>query len=218
MIEAKIRDLKANLMAQSTRVESMIEQTFKAIKNNDVDALKKIKKEDEQKVNKAEVNIDELCTAIMALYSPEARDLRLVISFIKINATFERMGDLIVNITESGRYLLENPLPVNLDELYSLAEETMQMVHKCITAFAKEEELISQSVLEADDIVDRIANNILTNFIKESGPSGDTNQIEYGLHVLRIAYNLERIADLSTNIAEVIIFIAKGLDVRHNKS
>ncbi len=167
---------------------------------------------DEALVNQAEITIDELATSLVTLNQPVASDMRLIIAALKINTDLERMGDLSVNTARRALSLIEQPpIMVPIPVISDLVES---MVQRCITAFTTRDEDLARSVLVADDEVDRVRNQIYEDLSERM--ENNPRLVRPGLMYLFIARNLERIADHATNIAEDVIFLVKGIDVRHH--
>ena len=167
---------------------------------------------DEALINQSEIMIDDFATRLVSLNQPVAQDMRLLIAALKINTDLERMGDLSVSIARQALSLLEEPpLLVEIPVMSDLVES---MVDRCTSAFASRDDLLARTVLQADDEVDRMRNAIYEDLTlrMENNP----RLVRPGLRYLFIARNLERIADHATNIAEDVIFLVKGIDVRHH--
>jgi len=168
---------------------------------------------DESRVDQMEIQIDEKVTSLIVREQPVARDMRLVVSAIKISTDLERMGDLAVHIAERSLSLMtQPPLPetVNFGEIANLVES---MVLGSLDGFVKRDAQIARGILEMDDAVDKARKAIqhqLTDLMQR-----DTTTIHRALDYLIIARSLERIADHATNVAEDVIFLAQGVDVRH---
>ncbi len=212
MLTNKINELKKHLMAEAGLVEKMLTMPFAGLRNG-VSYLEEMLVF-EQRVNQMEMEIDNLCTTLIALQQPEAKDLRIVLMIYKINNDLERLGDQAVNIAESAAALSGTPVLEQVPELMDMLEQTSLMLKNSITAFTNEDELLSRQVCESDNSVDEFNRNINSHLIalmKEN-----PHKIEDFLHILRIAKNLERIADLSTNIAENTIYLAKGRIIKHH--
>jgi phosphate transport system protein len=143
-----------------------------------------------------------------------ARDLRFLTSAIKMNSDLERMGDLAVNITEGALRLMSEPAGRALVDIPRIADLAESMVHRALNAFAKRDAELARQVLLADDEVDRLrdaAYEELIRFMQE-----EHTTINRSVALMFIAQNLERIADHATNIAEDVLFLVKGIDVRHH--
>lgn len=168
---------------------------------------------DESLVDQMEIQVDELTTSLIVREQPVARDMRLVVSAIKISTDLERMGDLAVHIAERSLSLMtQQPLPehINFDEISSLVES---MVLTSLESFVKRDPALARGVLEADNSVDKARNVIQRQLIELM--KRDTSCIPRALDTIIIARKLERIADHATNIAEDVVFLTQGIDVRH---
>lgn len=168
---------------------------------------------DESRIDQMEIQIDEMVTSLIVREQPVARDMRLVVSAIKIATDLERMGDLAVHIAERAMSLMtQAPLPesVNFGDIVSLVES---MVLGSLEGFVKRDPQIARGILESDDAVDKARNHIQHQLIDLM--QRDPVIIPRALDYLIVARKLERIADHAANIAEDVIFLAQGVDVRH---
>jgi phosphate transport system protein len=168
---------------------------------------------DEARVDQMEIQIDDMATSLIVREQPVARDMRFVVAAIKISTDLERMGDLAVNIVERALSLMKQPplsVPVNLSEIANLVES---MVLGCLDAFVRRDIQIARNILLSDDTVDNVRNAIQRQLIELM--KTDPASVERALEHLLIARHLERIGDHATNIAEDIIFLVQGVDVRH---
>jgi phosphate transport system protein len=169
--------------------------------------------EHEKEINKLHIEIDEACLNLLALQAPLAADLRLILSIIKINTDLERMGDQCVNIAFSSEHYLSKP-PVKSDvHLPEMATQTRLMVSNALDAFVKGDITLARKVLEADDAVDRNKADVFKKMKTEMQQNPDL--IGSCLDMILITRNLERLADHATNIAEDVIFVYTGQDIRH---
>ena len=132
-----------------------------------------------------------------------------------MNKDLERMADHAVNISESGLYLIANPFLGSYDDLRSMGESTVAMLKDAINAFVNEDVAMAQAVCNRDNIVDDAGDRILKELTVVM--RGKKDAIPRALALMRIAHNLERIADLSTNIAEEVVYIVEGRDIKHYK-
>jgi phosphate transport system protein len=215
MLKDKMTDLRSILIAQANVVEKMLSQCLRGLVEKTPEPLKETLGVDEQAVNRMEIQIDELCINTLALYHPEAKDLRVVMMMSKMTSDLERMGDGAVNIAESALFLIGRP-PLGFQaDLTAMAEETSRMVKDSILAFINEDAVLARDVCKRDAAVDMLRDKIwkelscLTN--------ADAPTIAAALHILRIANNFEKIADVSTNIAEETVFIAAGSVIKHHR-
>ena len=168
----------------------------------------------EARINRLEIEIDELAVRLLALQQPIAGDLRFITAAIKINTDLERMGDLAVNIAQRAVLLIENPVQKAFVEIPRMAMLSQQMVGKALDAFVRRDPDLAREVLLSDDEVDSLRSGIhreLIGFMKK-----DSTVIAEGVDLILISRHLERIADHATNIAEDTLFLVKGVDVRHH--
>ena len=214
MFKDKIIELKHKLIQDASLVEEMIAKSIKGLLEGKKEMLLEVVNTEEPKVNDYDRAIDELCVQLIAQYEPVARDLRLVIMMIKMNKDLERMADHAVNISESSIFLIKHPALGQYSDLRAMAENAVRMLKDGINAFVNEDVHLAQSVCERDNIVDDAGDKILKDLTELMRNKKDS--IPCGLQLMRIAHNLERIADLSTNIAEEVIYIVEGRDVKHH--
>lgn len=214
MLALKMTELKERLINDSIIVEDMLTKCMKGLVNKDETMLLEVINTEEPKVNDYDRQIDEMCVGLIAQYEPVARDLRAVIMIIKMNKDLERIADHAVNVCESALVLIANPAPEGLNDLKMMGEATASMLKDSIYAFVNGDATLARSVMERDNIVDNAADKILSELTKLMGVRKES--IPAALHVMRIAHNLERVADLATNIAEEVIYIVEGRDVKHH--
>jgi phosphate transport system protein len=213
MLELRISELKRELIEFGSHAQHMIEESIKGLMQRNKGLLLEVIEKDEAKANRFDIELDELCTAVIAQFEPKARELRTVLMILKMTAHLERMADHAVNIAESALYLIERPAVKPLLDTPRMAEETVNMMNDSLLAFVNEDAVMAKQVCERDNIVDGLANQILRELITYMG--SDPSTIERALHILEISGNLERIADLSTNIGEDVIFMVEGRVIKH---
>jgi phosphate transport system protein len=215
MLTEKMAELKHRLIEYATLVEGMINKSIKGLLEKDENLLEDVIEREEPKANNYDREIDETCTALIAQFEPMAKDLRTVVTILKMNKDLERMADHAVNISESSLFLIARPLVKPLDDVRSMAKTAAMMLKDSIDAFVHENVALARDVCNRDDFVDTIGEKILddmANFIREK-----RDGIRRSLHIMRIAHNLERVADISTNICEEVIYIVEGKDIKHHK-
>jgi len=215
MLKEKMAKLKEKIVLDATRVEKMIEKSVQGLFDRNQAMLKEVIEVDEKAVNQLEIEIDQMCTDLIALHQPEAKDLRTVLMALKMNGDIERMGDQAVNICQHGLMILEGGDQVShMDDFTRMSGETKGMIHDAITAFINEDVRLSREVCSRDNKVDDLRDKIGDELYGEM--SSDSRLIKASLHLLRIASELERIADLSTNICEDTIFMTAGQVIKHH--
>ena len=213
--EDKFVELKRELIELATLVEDMIAKSIDGLLKREAAILREVTGAYEPKVNLYEIRIEELCTSIIAQFQPKAKELRTALMVFKMVGDLERMGDHAVNIADSGLQLITQPQVKPLIDTPRMAEETIKSVDDAIRAFIGEDAALAKTVCERDDIIDEFQTKIfreLTAFM-----TSDPATIERALHLIRIANNLERIADLATNICEDVIFMVEGRVIKHHR-
>lgn len=208
----ELRELKDRILSMGGYVEKALEEAIQGLVKREPERFKLVH-EWESKINEAHIEVDEICLHLLARQAPLAQDLRLVLAVVKINTDLERMGDQAVNISLNGQhYLNEMPLS-HINELAKMAVEVREMVRESLDAFVRRDGPLARKVLEKDDDVDRYKDQIFQSLI--SYMKTHPEAVESSLDILLIARNLERLGDHATNIAEDVIFITTGKDVRH---
>jgi phosphate transport system protein len=205
--------LTTKLLEMSSLVEAAIQRSISAVIHKDKGAAEEVFR-NEARINEIEIEIDEFATNLLALQQPMAADLRLIVAALKINTDLERMGDLSVNIAESAQSLMAAPVIKPMIDIPHIAVLVQSMVRKALDAFVNRDADMARSVLASDDAVDSLRTasyHELVSFMEQ-----DPHNIRQALDLLSVTRNLERIADHSTNIAEDVMFLVKGIDVRHH--
>ena len=213
MLDEQLQLLNSRIIRYANHVETMIENSIKGLLEKDEKLLDKVINQMENFANDYEIEIDELCLNSLALFQPEAKSLRIVLMISKMNNDLERIGYLATNIAKSAKFLISKPEVKPLIDIPRMADEAIKMLRNSITAFINEDDLLAVEVLKNDDIVDNLRDQILRELITYMS---EKNIINRSIHLILIARNLERAADLATNIAEDVIFIAKGRVIKHN--
>ncbi|ATB49051.1 phosphate signaling complex protein PhoU [Corallococcus macrosporus] len=213
--EADLRDLREKLLAMGAKVETLIVQSMKALTDRDSALAEKVVAADKD-VNRLEVDIDELCRKILALRQPAASDLRLITTALKIVTDLERIGDLAVNIAERSMDLNQvAPLAPYVDTP-RLAELAQRQVRMSLDAFVSGDVAKAEEVLRGDDLLDalflKIFNELLAYMME------DSRNIRRATALMFIAKHLERIGDHALNVAEMVVYMVRGKDIRHPRS
>jgi len=213
MLGAKMPQLKEKLLFMASMVEQMIEKSIKSLVERDEGIARKVIDEDEPRVNDLEVEIDEMCINLLALYQPTASHLRTVTMVMKINNDLERLGDHAVNIAERSIFLISKPPVKPLIDIPRMAERAIGMVRDSLNSFTNSNAKLAMDVRSRDEEVDALRDQITRELITYMISNSST--LDRSLELLLIARQLERIADLATNIAEDVIFMVKGETVKH---
>lgn len=207
--------LKERLAAYARFVEEMIVRSRTALVERRPGIVSGIIEEDEPRANRFEMDLEEECTSIIAQHQPMARDLRTLLMILRITNDLERIADHAVNIAESVRELLAGFPPPAAEELPRMFAEALFMVDCAIRSFIEGDAALGQKICESDTSVDTLATGILERV--SASMSKDLASVSPSLAVLKISGNLERIADLSTNIGEDVIYMAEGRVIKHHR-
>jgi len=211
-IERQIENLKDRILRVGTLVEEAISKSITALINRDIHLAQRVMAYDEE-IDRMEVEVEEECLKILALYQPVAADLRFVVSVLKINNDLERMGDLAKNIAKRVAQLTTGA-PCELPpEIRTMAMQAQDMVRECLDAVVKGDPLLARQVREEDDAVDEARQKIRRRIIQ--GIKDNPDQVETLLRINSVSKHIERIADMATNIAEDVIYMVQGEIVRH---
>jgi phosphate transport system protein len=217
MLKEQIEALKARLIRYARLAADMIERSVKAFVARQSEVLEQIIGRDEPQANELELELEEECISLIAQFEPKARELRTVLMVLGINNDLERLADHAVNIAEAARDMQTlTPLRAQT-EIPRLAGLAIRMVEDSIRAFVEEDVGLARRVCERDNTVDELADRIRGQLVEAMIAAGDPSIIEPSLSVLKIAANLERVADLSTNIGEDVIFMVEGRVIKHHK-
>ncbi len=214
MIEEKINLLKEKLISFALLVENMINRSIESLLKRDKSLISDIMSI-EYKANDFEIEIEKLCIETIAQYEPKAKYLRTIVMILKINNDLERIGDHAINIAQSSSVLIEKDHTGLLVDISKFAEESVKMLKHSVNSFIDENPSLAREVCRNDAIVDGLrdqAIRTLINFMIK-----DPTTVEKALHLLRITQNLERVADLSTNICEDVIYMVEGKVIKHHK-
>ncbi|MCC6712283.1 MAG: phosphate signaling complex protein PhoU [Candidatus Dadabacteria bacterium] len=212
-LEEEISKLKKMLFEMAASVEEMIAKSIKALKDRNMIMAEEVIQGD-QKINEMEVEIDNQCIRILALYHPEAADLRTVSMIMKINNDLERIGDHAVNIAEKTIYLADKPPVKPLIDIPKMADKAIQMLQESLDAFVNKDAELAVDVCKKDDDVDALEPQIVRELITYM--ISDPQTIDRSLALILIAREIERVADLATNIAEDTYYIASGKMLKHH--
>jgi phosphate transport system protein len=208
----ELEELNHRLLEMAGFVESAINRAVRSLMEQDRElALQVIR--DEPQINRMEMEIDGLVTRLLALRQPVARDLRFLTAALKINTDLERIGDLANHVAERSLSLMHHPLVRPLTDIPKMASLVQSMLLKCLEAFVRGNDELARSVLVSDDEVDRLRDHVYAELVETM--QRDPGTVTAAVGLIFVARNLERIGDHATNIAEDVVFLIKGIDVRH---
>jgi phosphate transport system protein len=208
----EVEHLKKMLLELSALVEDSVWQAVKAIEKRDAALANQVIDADTA-IDQVEVEIEEECLKVLALHQPVASDLRFLVAVLKMNNDLERIGDLAVNIAERAAYLATQTRMTAPFDFPAMVEKARRMLKNSLDALVNEDVNLAREVCAADDEVDAL-NRKMYELVEKEGQENpqDLNGL---LHLLSTSRHLERIADLATNIAEDVIYMATGEIVRH---
>ena len=212
IFDQELNDLRTRILAMGGKVEMMISESVASLVNRDSGKAERIIAMDHE-VNTLEVTVDEKCLELLALRQPAGRDLRFITLALKIVTDLERIGDQCANIAKRARELNEEPPLKPYIDIPRMAHWTEIMLKEALDAFVRGDDELAIKVCKDDSFVDelnmQIQRELLTFMIE------DPTTISRALKLNYISKYLERIADHATNIAEMVIFMVKGKDIRH---
>ncbi|MDE2756890.1 MAG: phosphate signaling complex protein PhoU [Acidobacteriota bacterium] len=211
-LQKDLEHLNKELLILSSMVEDATNKAILALVDRRLELARQVMREDDR-INTREVLIEEECLKMLALHQPVAADLRFIVAVLKVNNDLERMGDLAVNIAERAAYLAtREPLQVSLD-FPKMAEGVREMVRASLDSLTNMNPRLARHVLTMDDEIDE-ANRGMFDILQDL-MHRDPSTIERAVHMLSASRYLERIADLATNIAQDVVYIAEGRLIRH---
>lgn len=211
-LDTEIGQIKSKIISMGGFVERAVEEVTAALSQREVNRLALVRKYEDE-VNRAHMEVDEACFHLLACQGPRATDLRLILGMVKINTDLERMGDQAMNISYCTKHFLGAKTYLVLDDIEKMEDLVRSMIKDSLDAFVKRDRVLAKAVLARDDEVDELKDKVLKDMVSHIKTKPD--EAEVALDLILIARNLERLGDHATNIAEDVIFIATGDDVRH---
>jgi phosphate transport system protein len=209
----ELDSLKSRLVTMAGLAEEAVRLAVEALIKRDRERAREVIRRDED-IDALELEVDDLAIQLLALQQPMARDLRFITSAMSISTDLERVGDHAVNIAEEVEFILEEtPFPAmpEIEEMTRLASE---MLTDALGAFVRGDSTLAREIVTRDDRVDELHKNVfrvlLTHMME------DPRKITAGMDLLLVSGNVERIADLATNIAEEVVFLVEGRTIKHH--
>ncbi len=213
--EHELKELRDKLLAMGGKVEAAIAASVRAITERDGELALRVKVSDAE-VNRLEVEIDGACRRLLALRQPAASDLRFITTALKIVTDLERMGDLAVNIADRATDLAQAPPLRPLHDLSSLADLVEVQLKKALDAFVERDPAKAEEVMKGDDLVDALYLKLFNELLQLM--MEDSRAIRRATAIMFAAKHLERFGDHAINLAEMVIYMVRGTDVRHPRS
>ncbi|MCB9755544.1 MAG: phosphate signaling complex protein PhoU [Myxococcales bacterium] len=213
--ESELRSLREAVAIMAGRVEQMLSRALQALVQRDAKLAQRTILED-PKVNRAELEIDEQCLRILARRQPLASDLRFITLALKMVTDLERVGDIAVNIAERAIDLSQTPQAAVLHDGIPQMEAIVQrMIGDAIGAFVNRDLEMARAVVRADDEIDALYDEVFGDLLRVMREDARAEQLHAVVHVMSVAKWLERAGDHAVHLAELVIFMIDGTDVRH---
>ncbi|MBI2870658.1 MAG: phosphate signaling complex protein PhoU [Candidatus Omnitrophica bacterium] len=212
-IEAELKGLRQDLLTMAGLAEEAIGKAVKSLVARDPKLAEGVIQADKS-IDQLEIAIDERCLKLLALYQPEAVDLRFIAMAFKLNNDLERVGDLAVNIAERVLDLIKEPPLKPLVNLTRMADLAQGMFKDSLDAFVRKDAGLARQVCLRDREVDELDHQIfraLLTYMLE-----DSKTITRSLSLILVSRQVERVADHATNIAEDVIYLVQGKSIKHH--
>jgi phosphate transport system protein len=213
--DAELRSLKTQVLTMGRMVDEHVSEALRALVERDVALAAKVIDAD-RAVNQMEISIDEQCIRMLALHQPAASDLRFVAAALKMVTDLERIGDLAVNMAERAQVLAAEPSLRAAGELPSMAAAAQAMLREVLDAFVNADASEAEAVMAEDPKIDAWMARLFAELTAEM--ARDPKAVIRGVATMFFAKHIERMADHVTNVAEMVVYLVRGKDVRHVKS
>jgi phosphate transport system protein len=211
--EDELEKLKQSLVSMAGLAEEQVDRAVECLLGRDVAMAEQVMERDGE-IDDLELLVDNQAVQLLALQQPMARDLRFITMAMKIGNDLERVGDHAVNIAENVAYIAEAPPLPHLPELEEMVGIATDMLNDALDAFVRADSALARDIGRRDDRVDELHVNVfrilLTHMME------DPRKIGAGIDMILVSRNLERIADLATNIAEDVVFMVEGQTIKHH--
>lgn len=210
----ELAQLKQKLLDMSAIAEQLVERSIKSLLEHEREVAEEVISGD-KRVNALEVEIEQRAIRLLALQQPMARDLRFLVGAIKVSSDLERVGDHAVNIAQSAVRLVDyggrlTPAP----EIEDMARRSRLMLSQALDAFIRGDGALGREVCKSDDAVDALHDSVFRSLLTHMMESA--RNITPSLELLLVSRNLERVADLATNIGEDAVYLAEGKQIKHH--
>ncbi len=211
--DEELNQLRESLLEMAGRAEEQLRAALAAVKRRDAQAAQHTIEED-RRIDGLELDIEDRTIGLLARRQPMAVDLRMLVSTLKISNDLERVGDHAVNIAQCAKRLAEGlPIP-DLPALDEMADVSARMLRDAIGAFIERDVALARNVCQRDDEVDRYNDSVFRAMLAEMAQN--TNSTVSALQMMLVSRNLERVADLATNLAEDVIYIVEARSIKHH--
>lgn len=210
----ELEEAKEFVVKMAREVQNAIDKAIRSLNEQSIELAEEIIKGDDT-IDSLEVEIERRCIRMVALYQPEASDLRLVMGIYKIVSDLERMGDEAENIAERSILLAQEPPLKPYVNLTMMAKMVKEMVEESVICFLQRDTMLAKNIIEKDDMIDELYHQLereLITYVME-----DPRNIKKVIHLSFVARHFERIADHAENIAEMAIYWAEGEMIKHHR-
>lgn len=214
-IDEELESLKSELLNMAARVETNIRDAFEGLLTRNPVLLEDVRRRDPE-IDLREIQIDERCISLIALHQPVARDLRFIATTLKIVKDIERIGDTASNLAQHGLQVIDHE-EINIPrDLSTISTAARRMLKEALDAFVKGDVFAARQVIQSDDLVDELHKKIVNELVQNMAGAA-AERIHVLTHVMSVAKFIERIGDHSSNIAEMVVFLVEGKDIRHHE-
>lgn len=208
----ELAQLKSRLLEMSAKAEDLVRLSIEALLERDVSKAETVILADAE-LDAFEVEIDDACVQLLALQQPMARDLRLITMTMKISNDLERVGDHAVNIAQAVRHMAEHAPFAVVPAIEEMARLSREMLSDSLDQFVRSDAQGAREVCRRDDRVDALHDSVIRTLLTHM--MEDPRRIGPAMSLILVSKNLERIADLATNIAEDVVFLVEGRNIKH---
>ena len=208
----ELAHLKDRLLQMSAQAQDALDRSVRAVLQRDGAAADRVLREDRQ-IDALEVEIEEMVTNLLALHQPMARDLRLILSALKISNDLERVGDHAANIAGCAQRLIDQRPITPEPEIIEMGRLARSMLADAIDAFVRSDAALGRDVCGRDDQVDALNRSVFRILLTHMAE--DPHTIGAAMELFLVSRNLERVADLATNVAEDVVFLVEGKSIKH---
>lgn len=211
-LDEELATLRKLLIEMSELVDEQVAGAIDAVSNCDLELAREVRRRDDE-VDELELKVDHQCERILALFTPVAVDLRLIIAAVKVNTDLERIGDHAKNLAKNTQHLESCSDLIGETKIRETADEARKVLHEAQDAFLKQDRVLAREVLVHDQQVDRLHDESLETLARlfQAHPDRSGELV----HLVNMSKSVERIADHATNIAELVVFLVEGVDIRH---
>jgi phosphate transport system protein len=210
--QEELESLQERLLAMGGLAEERVREAIRSLSSRDPGLVEHVLMGDEP-INDLHIEVDDRCFKLLALHQPMAADLRTIVAAVKINTDLERVGDLAVNIAEAAKRYLQHPPVKPLIDIPRMADIAQAMLRDSLDAFVRRDVALAEAVIAEDDRLDGLKTQIFRELLTYM--LSDPTTIEPALDLILVSRHLERIGDHATNIAETVVYLNEGRDIRH---